>query len=252
MKIVKRKVLDSNSIDYSYVNKLHIETIDDNSIKITYWKRYLPFSDFIPIDTPIEYRENPNFEIVVNINDLFFDFKSKDYAFDSHALIVMDGELLKEKTKCVNIFKYTKETKGTIGSVRSLLGISPICFFIIPFVDSKLKDCTIVVPAETLVVNGTEITEDFNLDEGTHFVKLISKFYPNILLTKDNNTITAQLDIPKENVEIYFETTTGYLNKTRALTDATGKATVKVFGDELEGKVKAGFKHFSGKAEINI
>ena len=80
---------------------------------------------------------------------------------------------------------------------------------------------------------------------------------PAITLTKQGTVISAQLTningVPtkKADVDIYFETTAGYLTKARSKTNDQGIATTEVIG-ALEGKVKAGFKYFSGKTEHNL
>ena len=55
----------------------------------------------------------------------------------------------------------------------------------------------------------------------------------------------------KPNIEIYLETTTGLLQENRLVTDDLGQAQTKLLF-KGKGKVKAGFKFYSGKAEINI
>jgi hypothetical protein len=87
---------------------------------------------------------------------------------------------------------------------------------------------------------------------------------PDVSLTQVTSdgvsTITAQLldsengnALSRPNVEIYFETTVGQLNASRVKTNANGQAIVKVNNsDGISGKVKAGFKSWSGKGEIEI
>ena len=92
---------------------------------------------------------------------------------------------------------------------------------------------------------------EFNVDNNRSIADASNDLLPSISMSKDGTDISATINPVKENVEIYFETTGGYLNKQRANTDASGVASCTVIG-ATSGKVKAGFKYFSGKAEITI
>ena len=76
------------------------------------------------------------------------------------------------------------------------------------------------------------------------------------MLDNEDN-ISAQLlnadgtNALKENIEIFLETTTGVLRENRIYTNNVGRASTKILF-KGRGKVKAGFKHFTGKTEIEI
>jgi hypothetical protein len=69
-----------------------------------------------------------------------------------------------------------------------------------------------------------------------------------------NNRITDLLD-PIDNqdavTKIFLETTTGVLRENRIYTNNIGRASTKILF-KGRGKVKAGFKHCTGKTEIEI
>jgi len=77
------------------------------------------------------------------------------------------------------------------------------------------------------------------------------KFLPNITLSKEGNEITATLVPAKPGVELYFDNTVGSLSSYRGFTDVNGKVKTTITAD-TNGKVKVGFKQFSGKAEIAV
>jgi hypothetical protein len=187
---------------------------------------------------------------IIDKNLILKDAKSKSLIVDPHSVICLFVED-NNNVKAIDFFKHSKHNKTSIGSVIRSFDISPLVVVFIPFVDSDISEWTFVVNSSNAKLDGNDLQE-LDIDKNTTISKVADQLLPGITLSKSGNEINAQLSVAKTNVEIYFETTAGYLNKTRALTDATGKATVKVFGDELKGKVKAGFKHFSGKAEVNI
>jgi hypothetical protein len=123
-------------------------------------------------------------------------------------------------------------------------------FVFIPFVDSSTDDWTLVVNSSAATNEGSALAS-FNVDNARSISVAAADLLPSISMSKDGTDISATIDPVKENVEIYFETTGGYLNKTRVNTNSSGVATCTVVG-AAEGKVKAGFKHFTGKAEISI
>ena len=157
----------------------------------------------------------------------------------------------------VDVLKYTYATKGTPGFFKNASNIQPILYILVPFADSSRDDWTFVVIGNSVKVNSTEVTETFDIDIDRTLAETCDAILPGIVLTKAGTTITAQLTdstgtpVAKSNIDIYFETTAGYLTKSRSTTDSNGIATTQVIGAE-EGKVKAGFKYFSGKTQITI
>jgi hypothetical protein len=227
-------------------NELHISLIDNNNINVKLYEFKKLDDEFKPTEEEVKTLWlDKNY----SINDL------NKFTSD-HSIIVLSKHNYTDENsnsfKLLNLLNYTKSHKLSTGSFIAGLNLMPLVFFYVPFKGSNFSDITLVCQCTELHFNDTEVTETFNIDVNKSFADSCAELLPNLTLSKNGDKISAQLDVSKEGVEIYFETTAGYLNKTRALTDATGKATVKLFGDELEGKVKAGFKHFSGKTEITI
>jgi hypothetical protein len=118
------------------------------------------------------------------------------------------------------------------------------------YVDSSTDDWTLVVNSSIATNEGSALAT-FNVDNNRSIGAAAGDLLPSISMSKDGTDISATIDPVKEDVEIYFETTGGYLNKNRVKTNSSGVATTTVVG-AAAGKVKAGFKYFSGKAEITI
>ena len=239
----------NNTLHYSTGRKIEVKNITENSFDILVWGAKNIQGD----DTIYDFEEDPILNLTVNKNDVLFDNLSKNKIEDDHTVIVgYLQDFLKDSIRFTNLFAHTKQIKSSIGYLISTVNVTPLFYIVIPFKDSSMSEWTFIADAREFKAGESDISNEVNLDKGITAAQGFSAFFPEITLSKSNNEITAQLSVAKSGVEIYFETTAGYLNKTRALTDATGKTTVKVFGDELEGKVKVGFKHFSGKAEVNI
>jgi hypothetical protein len=194
-----------------------------------------------------------------NFSDITYDsIMYKDESYD-HAVYAIVWSRLEKKLKSINILKHSLESKSGIGSSGyKKNGYSPLIIAFVPYKNSPISDWTFVVGADTLTVDGVQVTQSYNIDhQGKNFGETCNELLPSISLTNNDGIISAQLisfngaNEAKNNVEIYFETTAGYLTKGRALTNADGIATTTVVGAE-EGKVKAGFKYFSGKTEITI
>ena len=157
-----------------------------------------------------------------------------------------------------DVLKYTISTKGSIGLFKNSSNfINPIMYILVPFADAPTSEWTFVAVANTLMVNGARYTTTFDIDIDRTLADTCNAILPGIVLTKAGDVISAQLTdstgtpVAKSNIDIYFETTAGYLTKSRSTTDSNGIATTQVIGAE-EGKVKAGFKYFSGKTQITI
>lgn len=249
MKLFIKKNPNNNKAHYSTGRKVEIKNITNDSFDISVWTTGNVYDD----ETIYDFEKNPSFSVKINKNDVLFDSLSKNVINDDH--VVVTGYIpsfSKETIKFINLFSHTKQVKSSIGYILSSLGITPLFFIVIPFKDSLIEDWTFISDTREFIADGENVSEEINLDGGITAAQGFSKLFPTITLSKNNNEITAQLSVAKSGVELHFETTAGYLNKTRAITDESGAATVKVFGEELEGKVKVGFKHFSGKEEISI
>jgi hypothetical protein len=152
---------------------------------------------------------------------------------------------------CLNKNIATKS--AGLNEIRSDYG-RPLMFFAIPFSDSTVSDITYHAHCGGLEIDGTAVTNGSTDAPAV----VMANALPSLSLTKSGDDITAQLldadgnNLSKSGVEIYFETTTGYLGLTRATTDANGQCTVTLNGGVSGGKVKAGFKYFSGAAEVSV
>lgn len=157
----------------------------------------------------------------------------------------------------VDVLKYTYQIKGSTGFFNNATQIRPIMYVLVPFADSPITDWKFIAVTDSLKVDGTAVTTTFDVDISKTIADVCNENLPGITLTKSGETVSAQLvdssgnAISKAGIDIYFETTAGYLTKGRAATNSAGLATTQVIGAE-EGKVKAGFKYFSGKTQITI
>ena len=157
----------------------------------------------------------------------------------------------------VDVLKYTYTNKGSIGNFKSFSNIEPIMYILVPFADASINEWKFIAVANSFIVNENEITETFDIDIDRSIFDVCNENLPNIALSKQDTIVSAQLknadgsNAAKANVDIYFETTAGYLTKTRSKTNEQGVATTELI-DATEGKVKAGFKYFSGKAELAV
>ena len=201
------------------------------------------------------------FELTIGSNTYEFDkaliladHKSKETITTHHTISVLavhdDNYGAAGTLKATNFFKHTQHNKSSVGSLRNLMNIKPIVFVFIPYVDSSTDDWTLVVNSSIATNEGSALAT-FNVDNNRSIGAAAGDLLPSISMSKDGTDISATIDPVKEDVEIYFETTGGYLNKNRVKTNSSGVATTTVVG-AAAGKVKAGFKYFSGKAEITI
>jgi len=157
----------------------------------------------------------------------------------------------------VDVLKHTFNTKGSTGNFKNSSNINPIMYVFVPFADSPMDEWTFVGLTDQFTVGTAAVAEQIDIDMNRTLAQTCAELLPNISLTREGNEISAKLinlngtSILKSDVEIYFETTAGYLTKSRSKTDEFGIAKTEVIG-ALEGKVKAGFKNFSGKAQLSL
>jgi hypothetical protein len=157
----------------------------------------------------------------------------------------------------VDVLKHTFNTKGSTGSFKNSSNINPIMYIFVPFADSPMDEWTFIGLTDEFTVDTYAVDEQIDIDINRTLAQTCAELLPNIALSIDGNEISAKLvnlngtSILKADVEIYFETTAGYLTKSRSKTDEFGVAKTEVIG-ALEGKVKAGFKNFSGKAQLSL
>lgn len=190
--------------------------------------------------------------------DLNRDTSSNKQINQPHAIIAV-GFRLHEKVRVYDFFRHTTDSKSTTGHVvASMLGIQQGFSFARPWADSPIDDWIVFLPASKIIINGVEQGDKMIETINGNGLDDIIPMMPTIQLSMDNeDNITAQLleadgtNAYKENVEIFLETTTGVLRENRIYTNNVGKASTKILF-KGRGKVKAGFKHFTGKTEIEI
>jgi hypothetical protein len=248
--------------------KLHIDTTDTT---ITY-KYYLrkPWIDYSDStcwsDAPVytktctydefkvdhaTYQKPQDAHILYGFFDRYRQPTIKHYEDNPHTL---DDDTLKVSGKdpvLLDIIRYTKDSKAGVGDVTQLHGGFAVFLVAIPFKDSPVKDWVFITEAYETYINGELVTDVANIEYKKSLKDITDKYLPTITLSKEGNEITATLVPAKANVELYFETTVGTLSSQRSFTDNNGKAKTTITSD-VNGKVKVGFKHFSGKDEILV
>ena len=190
--------------------------------------------------------------------DLNRDTSSNKQINQPHAIIAV-GFRLHEKVRVYDFFRHTTDSKSTTGHVvASMLGIQQGFSFARPFADSPIDDWIVFLPACKIIINGVEQGDKMIETINGNGLDDIIPMLPSIQLSMDNeDNITAQVlnangtNALKENIEIFLETTTGVLRENRIYTNNMGRASTKILF-KGKGKVKAGFKHFTGKTEIEI
>jgi hypothetical protein len=216
------------------------------------------------IDTVIGHRkeiympDKYNYSGYLTLEELSRCTSSNQLINQPHAIIGV-GFRLRDKVRVYDFFRHTQESKSTTGHVvASILGIQQGFYLVRPWKDTPLTEWNVFLAAGSITING--VKQDNNIVETINANGLndIVAMLPSIKLTKDNeDTIYVQLlnsdgtYAHKENIEVYLETTTGVLQETRLITDKLGKAQTKLLL-KGKGKVKAGFKFYTGKTEIII
>ena len=174
-----------------------------------------------------------------------------------HAIIGI-GFRLHEKVRVYDFFRHTTDSKSTTGHVvASMLGVQQGFCFARPWPDSPIQDWIVFLPAKTIVINGVEQGDNFIETINGNGLDDIIPLLPSISLKFNDDTVYAQLlnadgtEAHKKDIEIYLETSTGLLQENRIITDEHGQAQTKLLF-KGKGKVKAGFKFYTGKAEIEV
>ena len=203
------------------------------------------------------YQEQPTVTDTLNAQKILTEKKTGLSLNNPHQLIACGVSEESGKFVFVDVLKYTFINKGSTGLFKTYSNIQPIMYVLVPFADSSIEDWKFIVIANQVMVNGNLLAEEFDIDIDKTIADVCNEQLPTITLSKQGDTISAQLknadgsNANKANIDIYFETTAGYLTKGRGKTDSNGVATTDVIG-AVEGKVKAGFKYFSGKSELTI
>jgi len=164
-----------------------------------------------------------------------------------------------------NVFKKTLPTKTRYNSMARPAG--SMGFLVVPFKDSTPDEWMLVINTKSYeVANGQDVivvgtVTDDNMATFTHdadehgtCLKAIS-LLPNIHLTLNDGVVAVQLQdengtsISRAGVEIFVETTSGSLSASRIYTDENGAGACNLTG-QTTGKVKVGFKYWTGKNEV--
>ena len=193
----------------------------------------------------------------LSIDDLNRCTSSNQKINQPHAIIGV-GFRLKDKPRVFDFFRHTSESKSTTGHVvAAILGLQQGFYFVREWPDSPIEDWKVFLSARTIVINGEDQSKNIVETINANGLNDIIKMLPTISLSIKDDMILAQLlnadgtEAHKENIEVYLETTTGVLQETRLITDKLGKAQTKLLL-KGKGKVKAGFKFYTGKTEIGI
>jgi hypothetical protein len=215
------------------------------------------------IDTVIGHRkeiympDKHHYSGYLSLEDLSRCTSSNQPINQPHAIIGV-GFRLRDKVRVYDFFRHTQESKSTTGHVvASIIGIQQGFYLVRPWKDTPLTEWNVFLAAGSITINGIEqgnnIVETINANGLNDIIKMM----PTISLSIKDDMILAQLlnvdgtKAQKKNIEIYLETTTGLLQENRIVTDALGKAQTKLLL-KGKGKVKAGFKFYSGKTEIEL
>lgn len=193
----------------------------------------------------------------LSLKDLNRDTSSNEQINQPHAIIGV-GFRLHEKVRVYDFFRHSTESKSTTGHViASMLGVQQGFCLARPWPNSPIDDWIVFLPAKTIVINGVEQGDRFIETINGNGLDDIIPMLPSIKLAYENDTIYAQLvnadgtNALKKGIEIYLETTTGLLQENRIVTDELGWAKTKLLF-KGKGKVKAGFKFYTGKVEIQV
>lgn len=205
----------------------------------------------------IVYPAEPNAMDILTADKILTEKKTNLPLNNPHQILACGVSEDTHKFVFVDVLKYTFINKGSTGLFKTYSNIQPIMYIIVPFADSPMTEWKFVALANKLTVDGSNVTDTFDIDINKTLVDVANENLPYITLSRDDTVITAQLKnangtpANKGNIDIYFETTAGYLTKARSKTNEQGVATTELIG-AVEGKVKAGFKYFSGKTELII
>lgn len=233
-----------------------ILNVDDQGI-------HYDFTFVNSMDALVSYRKDANkscedrYTGYLSLDDLSRCTSSNQKINQPHAIIGV-GFRYKSKPRVFDFFRHTSESKSTTGHVvAATLGIQQGFYFIRPWADTPISEWKVFLSAEKIIINGIEQEDNYLETINGNGLNDIISMFPSISLSFKNNTIFAQVLNPdgteahKKDIEIFLETTTGLLRENRLITDKFGRAqTDLLFAGK--GKIKAGFKFYTGKAEIQI
>lgn len=205
----------------------------------------------------IAYPDKPTVSKVVSVSEILTERKTGIPLNNPHQILACSVNEESSTFAFVDVLKYTFTTKGSTGFFKTQSGMSPIMYILVPFADSPISEWTFIVIANKVTVDGNTVKDEFDIDINKTLADICNENLPSISISKSGTSVSAQLidtkgkAIKKSGVDIYFETTAGYLTKSRGRTDTKGLASTEVIGAE-EGKIKAGFKYFTGKVDLII
>jgi len=228
----------------------------DGSFQLTWTKGQVPINQ-LEAQANVIYPTEPDISDVITVSKILTEKKTDKPLNNPHQIIACSVARDSKSFSFVDVLKYTNYTKGSTGFFKNASQIDPMMYILVPFPDTPIDEWIFVIVSKTLEVDGINVTDSFDIDINRTLSDIGNQYLPGIILSKEDNLISAQLKNPdgslivKQDVDIYFETTCGYLTKSRSKTNNKGIATTELIGG-LEGKVKAGFKYFSGKTELII
>ena len=215
------------------------------------------------IDTVIGHRkeilfpDKHHYSGYLSLDDLTRCTSSNRTIDQPHAIIGV-GFRLKDKVRVYDFFRHTVDSKSTTGHVvASILGVQQGFYLVRPWKDTPLTQWNVFLAAGSISINGINQDEAFVETINGNGLDDIIKMMPSIKLAYEHDTIYAQLvnadgtNALKKGIEVYLETTTGVLQENRIITDELGWAETKLLF-KGKGKVKAGFKFYTGKTEIQV
>jgi hypothetical protein len=208
-------------------------TLHDNNFTISKFNQQEESPD-------IDWDGDPEFSVTLSVDNIKTDSISKATISDHSAVVVV-------KDKVFDYFRSSLATRATaISSVVGNDNSTNYVVFVIPFADSSTDDWKVLCNGD-LKLNGSAVTDTYSGDT----LNKALEFLPTITVTESEGTVTATVSPSKENVEVYFESTVGQLSASRAITNSSGQAFTTITNG-AGGKVKAGFKFYPGKDEVNI
>ena len=239
----------------SPTNSINIE-VDDNGLR--YDIELSPH-----IDTVIGYRKeiqipgNHHYSGYLSLDDLTRCTSSNRPINQPHAIIGI-GFRLRDKVRVYDFFRHTAESKSTTGHVvASILGIQQGFYLARPWKDTPLSEWNLFLAAGSITINGVEQGDNYVETINGNGLDDVTAMLPSIRLDFKDDVVYTQLInadgtlAHKKDIEIYLETTTGLLQENRLVTNEFGQATTKLLF-KGKGKIKAGFKFYTGKSEIQI
>lgn len=215
-----------------------IDILDSNTIHLGYWN----------VNTNKCYYEHD-----FTKDQLLFDDFSDSKIVDPHRLILVATRQGFKKPSVIDVFRYTWYSKAkTGGFMLDQFNLTyPLMYFTVPYIDSPWEDWSFITSGSKITINGKEQLNTVDTNKQGYILDDIIKLLPTLKLNYKDKIIEVELSNKKPNIEIHLETTTGILEQTRLITNDLGKASTKLlFG--TKGKVKAGFKFYTGKSEIEI